>query len=149
MTATLDLTGTTPRSPNHLMAGIVSLARTLDKARAENAGTLGEYHYDCPHDKPLFAFLGLDAETFKAHAIKHDDAAFAAWIDRDVLAKKSAADRTAFNEKQRSWRPDPGTDGAGFFTQLRDQVAPGRSDIVTWFDLLDLDEGRTVTHPHN
>ena len=46
-----------PASPNELMAGLVSLARATDKARAFNAGTLGDYDYDCPHDKPLFEFL--------------------------------------------------------------------------------------------
>jgi hypothetical protein len=27
---------------------------------------------------------------------------------------------------------------------MRDQIAPGRDDVVTWFDLLDLDEKRPV-----
>src|SRR5450755_2666134 len=62
----MDLTKTVPRSPKQKMLGLVSLARTIDKARAYNEGKLGEYDYDCPHDKPLFEFLGTDGATFAA-----------------------------------------------------------------------------------
>jgi hypothetical protein len=45
------------------------------------------------------------------------------------------------------WHPDPGTDSAAFFDSERKRVAPDRPEIVTWFDLLDLDEGRPVPSP--
>jgi hypothetical protein len=45
------------------------------------------------------------------------------------------------------WHSEPGTPSAQYFENLREQVAPGRKDIVTWFDLLDLDEGRPVPTP--
>lgn len=42
------------------------LPRTIDKARAKLAGTLGEYIYDCPLDRHLFAALSVDADRFLA-----------------------------------------------------------------------------------
>jgi len=49
----MDLTKTAPRSAKDKLAGIVSLKRTIDKSKANDEGHLGDYHYDCPHDKRL------------------------------------------------------------------------------------------------
>jgi hypothetical protein len=145
----MDLTTTYPRSAKHKMAGIVSLARMTDKARAFNEGKLGEYDFDCPHDKPVLAFLGVPGPAFAAKVAElDDDAAIERWVARDLLAQKTAAELEAFNEARRAWRPDPGSHSAEYFAHLRDEIAPGRSEIVTWFDLLDLDEKRPVTVAH-
>jgi Domain of unknown function (DUF5069) len=40
-------------------------ARTLDKCRADLADRAGSYHYNCPLDRALFNFTGIDAEEFK------------------------------------------------------------------------------------
>ena len=141
----MDLTKQVPRSPKQKMLGLVSLARTIDKARAYNAGQLGEYHYDCPHDKPLFEFLGTDGKTFAAKVKEAEtDEKISDWVKREFLAKKSEADIERFNEERYQWHPDPGSDSEKYFNDLRAQVAPGRDEIVTWFDLLDLDEKRPV-----
>lgn len=143
----MDLTTTYPRSPREKMRGIVSLARTIDKARARNAGKLGEYDYDCPHDRPLFEFLGTDGEEFarKVRELDSDDE-IGQWASRR-LADKTPAQIAQFNENRTQWHPEPGEHSYDYFTQLRDQTAPGRNDIVTWFDLLDADEKRPVTAP--
>ncbi len=60
-----DLTKEAPRSPYELINGFTILARTIDKCRAVIAGTNGEYHFDCPLDKALFGFKGIDANEFK------------------------------------------------------------------------------------
>ena len=140
----MDLTTTLPRSAKDKLAGLVSLRRSIDKAKAYNEGHLGEYDYDCPHDKPLFAFLGTNGEEFarKVKELDTDDA-IAAWV-QTLLAGKTPADIERFNADRMHWHPDPGSHGAEYFNDLREKVAPGRSDIVTWFDLLDLDEGRPV-----
>ena len=39
----MDLTRDVPRSPYASLGGIVFLPRAIDKARADAAGTLGEY----------------------------------------------------------------------------------------------------------
>ena len=144
----MDLTTTAPRSAKDEMAGLVSLKRTIDKAKAHNEGHLGDYDYDCPHDKPLFAFLGVDGETF-ARKVKElqSDEAIEAWVRREFLAKKTPAEIDAFNADRMRWHPEPGDHSYDYFVQLRDQVAPGRGDVVTWFDLLDLDEHRPVPVP--
>ncbi|MBC5829252.1 MAG: DUF5069 domain-containing protein [Candidatus Eremiobacteraeota bacterium] len=139
---------TVPRSAKDKLLGLVSLKRAIDKAKAFNEGNLGEYDYDCPHDKPLFEFLGTDAQTFadKVRELVTDDA-IADWIQREYLAKKTSAEIEAFNKERMRWHPESGTPGHAYFLTLRDKVGPGRSDIVTWFDLLDLDEKRPVAHP--
>ena len=144
----MDLTKQHPRSPNELMAGLVSLARTTDKARAFNAGTLGDYDYDCPHDKPLLEFLGVDGAAFAKQAQAMNDAELERWVRDDLLAGKSKDEIEAFNESRRSWRPEPGSHSAEYFDELRRRVAPNRPEVSTWFDLLDLDEGRSVAHAH-
>ena len=141
----MDLTKTVPRSPKQKMLGLVSLARTIDKARAYNEGKLGEYDYDCPHDKPLFEFLGTDGATFAAKVkdLKTEEA-ITDWIRKDFVATKSAADIERFNDDRMQWHPAPGSPSETYFGKLREQVAPGREDVVTWFDVLDLDEKRPV-----
>ena len=143
----MDLTKEPPRSPNQLMAGVVSLARTTDKARAFNAGTLGEYDFDCPHDKPLFEFLGTDGPAFAAKVRElGSDAAIERWVREDLIAERTPQAIAAFNEERRNWRPD--SHAQEYFETLQRQVAPNRPEIATWFDLLDLEEGRTVATAH-
>jgi hypothetical protein len=141
----MDLTKNVPRSPNDKLAGLVSLKRTIDKSKANDEGHLGEYHYDCPHDKPLFAFLGTNAEEFgaKVRELKTDEA-ISKWVEQNGLKGKSPEEIEAFNVARRRWHPDPGSEGETFFKQTLAKVAPDRNDIETWFDLLDLDEGRPV-----
>ncbi len=144
----MNLTTSVPRSPKDKLLGLVSLKRTIDKAKAFNEGTLGEYDYDCPHDKPLFEFLGTDGPAFaaKVKELGTDDA-IADWLRSSALANKSQAQIDAFNGERMRWHPDPGSHGEEFFKSLRDRIAPGRPEIATWFDLLDLDEGRPVPEP--
>jgi hypothetical protein len=143
----MDLTKTVPRSPNDQLAGLVSLKRTIDKAKAFNEGHLGEYHYDCPHDKPLFAFLGTNGEEFarKVKELQTDDK-IAEWVKTTGLAGKSPGQIEAFNRERTQWKPEPGSESAIAFKQTLEKAAPGRTDVTTWFDLLDLDEGRPVKH---
>ncbi|MDD5261292.1 MAG: DUF5069 domain-containing protein [Methylacidiphilales bacterium] len=61
-----DLTKQAPHSPRNRIAGFVIASRTIDKCRAELAGKLGEYHYDCPLDNVLFTFKGITGKQFKA-----------------------------------------------------------------------------------
>ena len=60
----MDLTKEYPRSVKDKFAGVVMLGRTTDKGRAFAAGTAGEYHYNCPMDKAVFGFLGIDHEAY-------------------------------------------------------------------------------------
>jgi hypothetical protein len=61
-----DLNKHAPNSPRKRLAGFAIANRTIDKCRASAAGTLGQYHFDCPLDNMLFAFKGITAEQFKS-----------------------------------------------------------------------------------
>ena len=139
----MNLTIDHPRSPNVEMAGIVSLARMVDKTRADVDGTLGEYDVDCPHDKPVLAFLGLDFATFEAKLkeLGFDDHKIEAWA-KPLVDKHSPEAIAAFNTSRRAWAPDEHSQP--YFDDMKAKVAPGRSDVTTWFQVLDLDEGRSA-----
>jgi hypothetical protein len=60
-----DLAKQAPRSPRERLAGFALASRTVDKCRAALAGTLGEYHYDCPLDNQLFSFKSITGQQFQ------------------------------------------------------------------------------------
>ena len=141
----MDLTRTYPRSVREKFGGIVQLGRTTDKARAKNAGSLGEYHYNCPMDEAVFAFLGIDHEAYLAKVAElKDDKAIEAYIVRQFISKKTPAEIEAWNQQWLIHGPDPGSNGEKYFLDLRQQIAPGRTDVTSWPDLLDLEEGRPI-----
>lgn len=120
------------------------LARTVDKARAAAAGTLGAYDYDCPMDRAVFAFLGLDASAFLA-AVRAaaSDRELDAYV-RPFVERKDAAEVERWNHDFIHYVPRAGSDSARRLRELRERLAPERTDIVTWADVIDLDEGRAV-----
>lgn len=61
-----DLNKQAPNSPRKRLAGFAIASRTIDKCRASVAGTLGQYHFDCPLDNMLFTFKGITAEQFRS-----------------------------------------------------------------------------------
>lgn len=134
----MDLTKSFPRSPYDMNAGLVMLPRTTDKARAQMAGLLGDYHYDCPLDQRLFQFLGIDASSFLKQLKKvGTDDGMAKWIDE--VANRSRVEKEAFNNVLRHLRPE-GEEGEQWLEQKRQDL--GRRDFHTYFDQLDADEGR-------
>lgn len=140
----MDLTSSFPRSVKDKIAGVVMLARTTDKAKAQANGNIGEYHYNCPMDVAVFSFLGIDHEKFldtvKHAKNDHEIEAFA----QEHAAKKTPAEIEAWNADFLKYAPAPGSDGEKYFHDLRSQVAPDRTDVTAWADLLDLDEKRQV-----
>jgi len=81
-----DLTREYPRSPRDTLAGYVLAARMLDKCRAAIAGTIGEYHFDCPLDRLFLEFAGINAESFKSFvATGANDEQVAAWISEHAV----------------------------------------------------------------
>ena len=138
----MDLTKTTPRSVSTTMLGIVQLARTIDKAKAVAHGSIGEYKYDCSMDQGLFEYLGMDQKAF-LDTVKHakNDSEIEAYANTFV-AKKDPRSVEAFNKKWLSAVPTG--ESLKHFQELRTKIAPSRTDVVSWSDLLDLEEGRTV-----
>jgi uncharacterized protein DUF5069 len=141
----MDLTKTYPRSVREKFAGVVQLGRTADKGRAYLAGTVGEYHYNCPMDQAVFEFLGIsDHEAFARKAAQLSDSELEKWVRDQYVSKKTHAEIEKWNAEWLGHGPAPGSDGEAYFIDLRNQVAPHRIDVTSWPDLLDLDEKRDV-----
>ncbi|MGD0050898.1 MAG: DUF5069 domain-containing protein [Vulcanimicrobiaceae bacterium] len=139
-----DLTTSYPRSVYAKLDGVVQLPRAVDKGIATAAGTNGEYHYNCPMDRGVFGFLGIDADALLATIKKaQSEAEIEAYL-KPFVAAKSADEIATFNEQFLAGKPHPGTEGETYFLELRNQAAPDRTDVTTWADLLDLDEKRPV-----
>ncbi|MGA8326946.1 MAG: DUF5069 domain-containing protein [Candidatus Cybelea sp.] len=137
-----DLTKTTPRSSSEMMLGVVQLARAIDKAKALTHGTIGEYKYDCPMDHTLFEYLDMDSKAFLELVNNaKSDYEIEAYAKRFV-ARKDPRNIEAFNKKFLSAVPTG--ESLTHFEELRSKIAPSRTDVVSWSDLLDLEEGRTV-----
>lgn len=142
----MDLTKSFPRSPKATIAGVTMAARAADKGRASLAGTLGEYNYDCPMDRMLFAFLGTDGVEYLAAVSSSSDDSGVAKLIEAKLASKSHKEIDDYNHHLLGHAPKAGTDGVGYFLSGRERVGHGRTDIFTWPDLIDVEEGREVPH---
>ncbi|GAC1576059.1 MAG: hypothetical protein NVS3B7_08820 [Candidatus Elarobacter sp.] len=140
----LDLTTSYPRSVRDTLLGVVQLGRAIDKGNAFANGTNGEYNYDCPMDKAVFGFLALDGNALLG-VIKNaqSEAEIEAYL-KPYVEKKSPSEIAAFNEGLLKGGPQPGTDSEKYFLEMRNAVAPTRTDVTAWPDLLDLDEKREV-----
>jgi hypothetical protein len=135
----LNLTQRPPRSPRTRLGGYAILPRMLDKCRAEIAGTAGEYHYACPVDERLLTFAGLDADAVKAEVAKGGgDGAILAWILEHRRNQHTPAEIEEWSREQDERKPD--AESMEFFQEYLAASGPGRTDITTWSDLLDLDD---------
>jgi hypothetical protein len=142
----MDLTKTYPASVRETLHGIVQLKRTIDKGKAEAAGTIGEYHYKCPMDQHVFEFLGFDGdELLDVIKAADGDGEISDFVAPYVHAKTDE-EIEAFNAAWLAYGPPPGSPGEASFLKLRSEVAPDRTDVTAWADLLDLDEKRPVPH---
>jgi hypothetical protein len=137
-----DLRKSPPRSVSVKMAGYVHLARMLDKARAAAAGKLGEYIYPCPLDRRLLEFAGITPEQFSSEANKRTDDELAQWF-RTAAVRHNDSEIAAWNQSMLRLGPDT-EEKRKYFKATRDSINQERSDITTWADLLDLEEGRAV-----
>jgi len=137
-----DLTKEYPRSGRELLGGYVHLARMIDKGRAREYGMNGAYIYPCPLDKALLSFLEISEQDFAYAAKSRTDDLILEWIG--VHGRPRSKKQIEIWNKQLLERgPDDDAKWA-YFRKTRDAIDPARTDIVTWIDLLDLEEGRPV-----
>lgn len=136
----LDLTKRPPRSPRVRLGGYVLLSRLIDKGRSMLAGTQGEYKYNCPLDQRFFEFTGADAETFKQQlAAGKGDAELLRWIQANAKNRRNWDEIETWSTSEERRAPtDP--EAREHFEELRRAAAPDRTDIKTWFELLDVDD---------
>ena len=133
-----DLTQFPPRSPRLRLGGYAILPRCLDKGRAALAGKQGEYHYACPLDMNFFEFTGIDPEALKKELPK-SDTEILAWIQTHARHKRTQPEIAAWSAYQENRGPD-NPDSREYFNGIHKAVGPNRTDINSWFDLLDMDD---------
>src|SRR5487761_2582913 len=117
---TPDLTKFPPRSP-----------------RVPLGGKNGEYHYACPLDQQFLEFAGVDPEALKKELTKSDTEVLE-WIQAHAKSKRTPAETAAWSAWQDQRAPD-NPDGREYLNSLHKAGAPNRADIVSWFDVLDMD----------
>lgn len=140
-----DLRKTFPRSPLDKLAGLTHLPRMIDKARAKQSGTLGEYIYPCPLDDILLNFLGMKPDQFIE--------TIALTVDEEILSrvetlcvKRNTGEKALFNKNFLAKKPGTGKDWEKFY-QIRANIDSSRKDVQTWTALIDLEEGRLAKIP--
>jgi len=135
-----DLTKQPPRSHRVRLGGYVSLPRMLDKGRAALAGKNGEYNYACPLDQRFLDFAGIDPEALKQELAKgKGDGEILEWIQANAKHKRTDAEIVAWSAWSENRAPSD-VEGREYFNGIHSKVAPKREDIVSWFDVLDLDD---------
>lgn len=133
-----------PRSPHDKLGGICHLPRLIDKVRLCTQGKLPGYNYlNVGFDKFLLEFLCVEPVAF-------EKAVFNAKSDQDVLdwlkgklgpAFPSDHAVTDFNNRLSRRRPD-NADKQAKFDEMVSKLPLTRRKPETYFDLIDLDEGR-------
>jgi hypothetical protein len=135
-----DLTQHPPRSPRARLGGYVILPRVLDKARAKAAGKIGEYDYPGHLDRRLFDFVKIDPEALYAQVqTGKGDGELLAWIEEHAGQKRAPweiAQWSAYNEA----RTHDSVQAKERALKAITRLAPHRTDILTTFDLLELDD---------
>lgn len=98
-----NLSKQAPRSPRERLAGFAIARRTIDKCRASLAGTLGQYHYDCPLDNDLFSFKGITSKQFQAAVqASKDDNEMGTWLHANGSLKTADEIKTWSDEMEAS-----------------------------------------------
>ena len=136
----VDLTQHAPRSARVRLGGYVILPRMLDKCRATVGGKNGEYKYACPLDQRFLEFAGVDPEALKKQvSAGKGDGELLEWIQKNAKHQRTEAEIAAWSELgERRVPSDP--ESRKFFNDIHEKSAPKREDIMTWFDLLDVDD---------
>ena len=136
----MDLSKVFPRSPKQKMAGLVHLGRMIDKARAYKEKKLADYIYPCPLDKIILNFLCIEADTFANITVEKKDEEISNWV-KELIKSKTPNDLVLINKIILEKKPDS-KDRLKYYNKTRDKIDPSRSDLTTWVDLMDLEEGR-------
>ena len=127
------------------MAGLVHLSRMIDKGRAFKEKKLADYIYPCPLDKIILNFLRIESDKFANMTIEIKDEEICIWAKK-LIKSKSSKELDFINEQILQRKPDS-EDRLTYFNEIRNKIDPSRSDITTWVELLDLEEGRLSSKP--
>jgi len=136
----MDLSKVFPRSPKQKIAGLVHLGRMIDKARAYKEKRLADYIYPCPLDNIILNFLCIEADTFANITVEKKEEEISNWV-KELIKSKTPSDLVLINKIILEKKPDS-EDRLQYYNKTRDKIDPSRSDVTTWVDLMDLEEGR-------
>ncbi len=136
----MDLSKLFPRSPKQKIAGLVHLGRMIDKARAYKEKKLADYIYPCPLDNIILNFLCIEADTFANITVEKKEEEISNWV-KGLIKSKTPNDLVLINKIILEKKPDS-EDRLQYYNKTRDKIDPSRSDVTTWVDLMDLEEGR-------
>jgi hypothetical protein len=134
-----DLSQQAPASPRERVGGYAILARMTDKGRAEIAGTVGDYHFNCPLDNYLFGFKGVKGEDVRKELEKDaSNEEIAAWLDANG-EPKTEAEKQDWSDGIEAARPYENPDKRDWFVEVCAEagVDPAKS---TLFDYLEADD---------
>jgi hypothetical protein len=135
-----DLTQRPPRSPRQRLGGFAILPRAIDKGRAKLAGTVGEYHFACPLDKRFLSFVGIDPETLLEQLKSgKGDGEILTWVLENAKNRRADWEIATWSDFQEQKSPDSPQAKEKQAKQIT-AINKDRTDIITGFDLLDLDD---------
>ena len=135
-----DLTQRPPRSPRVRLGGYAILPRCLDKGRAVLAGKNGEYRFDCPLDQYILNFAGIKAVDLKKQlALGKGDEEILRWIQAHSKTNPTLWEIAQWSAYQEQRGPGD-LETRKYFNSYLEKMSPTRTDIFTWFDVLDLDD---------
>ena len=136
----MDLTRQPPRRPSNAgVAGIIGLARMIDKARGHNAETIGEFKYgdDSGLDVEVLEFINMNVVQFAEAVDELDDEVLGVLaLER---AQKGQAEIDAFNEEHLTREPLDELHERLLVERIA-KYAPERTDIKTVFTSIELDD---------
>lgn len=133
-----------PRSPFERLAGWVYLPRLIDKCRLVPAGKLSGYNYlTVGFDKMFLDFICVEAKSFeKAVQESETDEAVLQWMKGELGSGYPTQNAIQdWNAKVMRRAPDSDEKREAFQEQLK-ACGPAKRKIETYFELIDLDEGR-------
>ena len=138
----MNLVESIPRSPKIMMRDLVMVPRMIDKARAYNLNTLGEYIFPCPLDKIILEFLGINHKEFAYQTQNLSDKEMSSWIEEKSL-HWSKSDKERINKKLLDRKPDT-RESLNRFKEIQNKLNPIAKNVTTWIDLIDLEESQTL-----
>jgi hypothetical protein len=139
----VDLSNSAPRSPYDRLGDISFLPRAIDKMRAYIDGKHGAYNAKTGYSTQLFDLFGVTADEFEeiVKANESDDAVLKVLTERRPLSAKEIEE---WNERCETRQPQDDEARTRHFKMLADAGYGDRTDVVTMYDRLDLDDGREV-----
>lgn len=135
-----------PRSPRHLTGGIVMFARVLDKIRLHEEGelpanyNLGVMAGNRTFDDRLCKFLGVEFDALSIRTLEGgSDDEILDWCFAQA-GRPNEEQIEVFNAflTKRGWR-DSGS--AGLVKSRQEAGFADREDLMTYFDVIDVEEG--------